>query len=203
MMKQIQSRFESLRRAHSDERGVSFMMVMILTLMVGALGVAALTMTGLENSMAGAMRMVEEGTDAAESCIGMGVKVIQQSIGDGVVPAQLIAPAGPVPATNAVILGQEINYTANSPDVAWGAGAVPNIVMNVNNYTVNGDIDKQFVKIRAGSGNEGGAQAATTDLFYRVDCQAVNAATGTTSRVIAVYQCLRAAGGDTCTPRFL
>ena len=177
------------------------MMVMVLTLMVGALGVAALTMTGLENSMAGAMRMVEEGTDAAESCIGMGVKVIQQSIGDGVIPAQLIAPAGPVPATNAVLLGQEINFTANSPDVAWGAGAVPNIVMNVNNYTVNGDIDKQFVKIRAGSGSDG--QAATTDIFYRVDCQAVNAATGTTSRVIAVYQCLRAGNGDTCTPRFL
>ena len=201
MMNQAQSRFESLMAAHADERGVSFMMVMILTLMVGALGVAALTMTGLENSMAGAMRMVEEGTDAAESCIGMGVKVVQQSIGDGIVPAQLIAPAGPVPATNAVILGQEINFTANSPDVAWGAGAVPNIVMNVNNYTVNGDIDKQFVKIRAGSGSDG--QAATTDIFYRVDCQAVNAATGTTSRVIAVYQCLRAGNGDTCTPRFL
>lgn len=201
MMKQTQRRFERLPHVTRDERGVSFMMVMVLTLMVGALGVAALTMTGLENSMAGAMRMVEEGTDAAESCIGMGIKVIQQSIGDGVIPAQLIAPAGPVPATNAVILGQEINYTANSPDIAWGAGAVPNIVMNVNNYTVNGDIDKQFVKIRAGSGSDG--QAATTDLFYRVDCQAVNAATGTTSRVIAVYQCLRAGNGDTCTPRFL
>lgn len=201
MGKQAHNQFERLRQARSDERGISFMMVMVLTLMVGALGVAALTMTGLENSMAGAMRMVEEGTDAAESCIGMGVKVIQQSIGDGVIPAQLIAPAGPVPATNAVILGQEINYTANSPDVAWGAGAVPNIVMNVNNYTVNGDVDKQFVRIRAGSGSDG--QAATTDIYYRVDCQAVNAATGTTSRVIAVYQCLRAGNGDTCTPRFL
>jgi Tfp pilus assembly protein PilX len=201
MVKPAHNRFERLMHVRSDERGISFMMVMVLTLMVGALGVAALTMTGLENSMAGAMRMVEEGTDAAESCIGMGVKVIQQSIGDGVIPAQLIAPAGPVPATNAVLLGQEINFTANSPDVAWGAGAVPNIVMNVNNYTVNGDIDKQFVKIRAGSGSDG--QAATTDIYYRVDCQAVNAATGTTSRVIAVYQCLRAGNGDTCTPRFL
>ncbi len=185
----------------ADQRGVSFMMVMILTLMVGALGVAALTMTGLENSMAGAMRMVEEGTDAAESCVGMGIKVIQQSIDNGTVPPALIAPAGPVPATNAVVLGQEINYISNSPDVAWGAGAVPNIVMNVNNYTVNGDIDKQFVKLRAGSQSTG--QAATTDSFYRIDCQAVNAATGTTSRVIAVYQCLKEGNGDTCTPRFL
>jgi len=200
-MKNLGRLCKGLENVAADQRGVSFMMIMILTLMVGALGVAALTMTGLENSMAGAMRMVEEGTDAAESCVGMGIKVIQQSIDNGTVPPALIAPAGPVPAANAVILGQEINYISNSPDVAWGAGAVPNIVMNVNNYTVNGDIDKQFVKLRAGSQSAG--QAATTDSFYRIDCQAVNAATGTTSRVIAVYQCLRQGGGDTCTPRFL
>lgn len=200
-MKNLGRLCKGLENVAADQRGVSFMMIMILTLMVGALGVAALTMTGLENSMAGAMRMVEEGTDAAESCVGMGIKVIQQSIDNGTVPPALIAPAGPVPAANAVILGQEINFVSNSPDVAWGAGAVPNIVMNVNNYTVNGDIDKQFVKLRAGSQSAG--QAATTDSFYRIDCQAVNAATGTTSRVIAVYQCLRQGNGDTCTPRFL
>ena len=178
------------------------MTVMMLTLMAGVLGVAALTMTGLENSTAGAMRMVEEGTDAAESCVGMGVKVIQQTIETGAVPPTLVAPAGPVPAGNAVFLGQEINFLLNNPDVAWGGGAVPNITMNVNNYVVNGDIDKQFVKIRAGSQNTGGiSQAPPTDSYYRIDCQAVNAATGTTSRVITVYQCL--VSGDTCQSRFL
>ena len=192
-----------LRCFSRDERGVSFMMVMILILMVGALGVAALTMSAMENSMAGAMRMVEEGTDAAESCVGMGIKVIQQSIDPGAVPAALVAPNGPVPATNALILGQEINYQRNSPDVAWGAGAVPNIVMNVNNYTVNGDIDSQFGKIHAGSGGSGGQTGPPMDYFFRIDCQAVNAATGATSHVIAVYQCLRDPAGDTCTPRFL
>lgn len=178
------------------------MTVMMLTLMAGVLGVAALTMTGLENSTAGAMRMVEEGTDAAESCVGMGVKVIQQTIETGAVPPTLVAPSGPVPAGNAVFLGQEINFLPNNPDVAWGGGAAPNITMNVNNYVVNGDIDKQFVKIRAGSQNTGGSsQAPPTDSYYRIDCQAVNAATGATSRVIAVYQCL--VSGDTCQSRFL
>lgn len=178
------------------------MTVMMLTLMAGVLGVAALTMTGLENSTAGAMRMVEEGTDAAESCVGMGVKVIQQTIETGAVPPTLVAPAGPVPASNALFLGQEINYLANNSDVAWGGLAAPNIMMNVNNYVVNGDIDKQFVKIRAGSQNTGGSsQAPPTDSYYRIDCQAVNAATGATSRVIAVYQCL--VSGDTCQSRFL
>ena len=138
-----------------DERGTSFMTVMIMMLMTGSLGVAALTMTGLENSMAGSIRMVEEGTDAAEACVGMAVNVIQQSIDPGAVPAALIAPAGPVPAANAAILSQEINGAPiamrNNPDVAVGAGNVPNLIMNVNNYVVNGDIDFLYSKQRAGS----------------------------------------------------
>ena len=190
-----------------NERGVSFMSVMIITLMTGVLGVAALTMTGLENSMAGAVRMVEEGTHAAESCLGMSVNVIQQSIDLGTVPANLIAPQGPVPALNAAILGSEINgISANNPDIAVGAGNNPNIVMNVNNYVVNGDIDFQFRKQKSGgtssiaAGYDGtGTGASSVDMFYRVDCTAANAATGATSHVIAVYDCL--AAGDGCTRR--
>ena len=171
-----------LRQRALDEQGVSFMTVMIITLMAGALGVAALTMTGLENSTAGAMRMVEEGTDAAESCVGMGVKIIQQTIETGAVPPTLIDPNGPVPASNALFLGQEINYLANNSDVAWGSGVVSirTSRMNVNSYVVVGDIDKQFVKIRSGSQNSSGSsQTPPTDSFYRIDCQAVNQATGT------------------------
>lgn len=190
-----------------NERGVSFMVMMILVLMTGVLGVAALTMTGLENSMAGAVRMVEEGTHAAESCIGTSVNVIQQSIDLGTVPPNLVAPQGPVPAANAAFLGQEINgVQVNNPDVAVGAGNAPNIVMNVNNYLINGDIDFQFRKQKAGgtptiaSGYDGtGTGAASVDMFYRIDCTAANAATGATSRVIAVYDCLSA--GDGCTRR--
>lgn len=178
------------------------MTVMIITLMAGALGVAALTMTGLENSTAGAMRMVEEGTDAAESCVGMSVKVIKETIDNGIVdPALTAANGGPVPTTNAVILGQEISFIRNSPDVAWGGGAaVPNIVMNVNNYIVNGDIDSQFVKLSPGQADDGGGQSPPVDVFFRIDCQAVNAATGATSRVIAEYQCFKK--GDSCLQRF-
>lgn len=193
---------KGLRQRALDEQGVSFMTVMIITLMAGALGVAALTMTGLENSTAGAMRMVEEGTDAAESCVGMGVKVIKESIDNGQVPAALISTnGGPVPATNQTVLGQEISFIRNSQDVAWGVGplVVPNLVMNVNNYVVNGDIDSQFVKLSAGQAGDG--QDQPVDIFFRIDCQAVNAATGATSRVIAEYQCFKS--GDSCMQRFL
>ncbi len=177
-----------------------FMTVMMIMLMAGTLGVSALTMTGLENSMAGAIRMVEEGTDAAESCVGMGVNVIQNSIDPGAVPATLIAPAGPVPAANAAILSQEIMGAPfamrNNPDIAVGAGNAPNLVMNVNNYVVNGDIDFLYSKQRAGS------DEATKDYFYRVDCTASNAANGATSHVIAVFDCLFM-GSDTCQRRSL
>lgn len=200
-------RASALGRMAGDERGISFMVMMILVLMTGVLGVAALTMTGLENSMAGAVRMVEEGTHAAESCIGTSVNVIQQSIDSGTVPPTLVAPQGPVPAANAAFLGQEINgLQVNSPDVAVGTGNAPNIVMNVNNYVVNGDIDFQYRKLKVGgtaslaSGYDGsGTGASSVDVFYRIDCTAVNAATGATSRVIAVYDCL--AAGDGCTRR--
>lgn len=182
-----------------DEQGVSFITVMMITLMAGTLGVAALTMTAMDNSTAGAMRMVEEGADAAESCVGMGVKVIKESVDDGIIPPSLIAPNGPVPATNAAVLGREINAIFNSPDVAWGVGAVPNLVMNVNNYVVTGDIDRQYSKHHMGMGGDGG-QGMTLDIFYRIDCQAVNASTGATSHVIAEYQCLL--NGDTCLDQF-
>lgn len=183
-----------------DERGTSFMTVMVIMLMTGSLGVAALTMTGMENSMAGSIRMVEEGTDAAESCVGMAVNVIQQSIDPGAVPATLIAPAGPVPAANAAILSQEINGAPfamrNNPDIAVGAGNAPNLIMNVNNYVVNGDIDFLYSKQRAGSDEN------TKDFFYRVDCTASNASNGATSHVIAVFDCLFM-GSDTCQRRSL
>lgn len=181
-----------------DERGTTFMTVMMIMLMAGTLGVSALTMTGLENSMAGAIRMVEEGTDAAESCVGMAVNVIQGSVDSANnLPAIYVAPAGPVPAPNQAVTYQEIVGTnRNNPDVAVGAGNAPNITMIVNSYLVNGDIDFLYSKRRAGSNDE------TMDFFYRVDCTAANAATGATSRVIAVFDCLHL-GSDTCQRRAL
>jgi hypothetical protein len=187
-----------------DERGTSFMTVMMIMLMTGSLGVAALTMTGLENSMAGAIRMVEEGTDAAEACVGMSVSVIQGSMdSDSNLPAIFLAPVGPVPAASAATTYQEIIgipfSIRNNPDVAVGVGNAPNITMTVNNYLVNGDIDFLYNKPKAGSGQ--GNDERTEDLFYRVDCTAANAATGATSRVIAVFDCLFGTDSDACKRR--
>ena len=183
-----------------DERGTSFMTVMMIMLMTGSLGVAALTMTGLENSMAGAIRMVEEGTDAAEACVGMSVNVIQRSVDSpNGLPAMFVGPLGPVPAaskdrTYDEIIGIPFSIR-NNPDVAVGGALPPNITMTVNNYLVNGDIDFLYSKPRAGSDPD------TLDFFYRVDCTAANAATGATSRVIAVFDCLFGTDSDSCKRR--
>lgn len=172
------------------------MTVMLLILIIGALGVAALTMTGMENSMAGAIRMVEEGTAAAEACVGSAVRAIRLTIEDPQMTgpaAALIAPQGPVPASNQGIFTQEINGTLrNNPDVAVGAGNAPNLVMNVNGYVVNGDID--FLYSRQRTGSDLAATDKVWDQYYRVDCLAANAATGATSRVVVTFDCLNQTG---------
>lgn len=180
------------------------MTVMMIMLMTGTLGVAALTMTGLENSMAGAIRMVEEGTDAAEACVGMSVNVIQGTMDSGNnLPAMFKGPLGPVPAASEVRTYDEVIgfpfSIRNNPDVAVGGALPPNITMTVNNYLVNGDIDFLYNKLRAGGGQ--GSDERTEDLFYRVDCTAANAATGATSRVIAVFDCLFGTDADGCKRR--
>lgn len=187
----------------SNERGTSFMTVMLVMLFIGALGVAALTMTGMENSMAGAVRMVEEGTDAAEACVGSAVRAIRLTIEDPQMTgpaAALIAPQGPVPTTNQAVFTQEINGTLrNYADIAIGAGNAPNLVMNVNGYVVNGDIDFLYSKRRTGS-DFADPDKPTYDQYYRVDCVAANAATGATSRVIVTFDCLNTTG-EGCVKR--
>lgn len=179
------------------------MTVMLLMLIIGALGVAALTMTGMENSMAGAVRMVEEGTDAAEACVGSAVRAIRLTIEDPQMTgpaAALIAPQGPVPAGNQGVFTQEINGTLrNHSDIAVGAGKAPNLTMNVNGYTVDGDIDFLYSKRRTGS-DFADPEKPTYDQFYRVDCVAANAATGATSRVIVTFDCLNTTG-EGCVKR--
>jgi Tfp pilus assembly protein PilX len=184
-------------RLSLNEQGTSFVTVMLLMLIIGSLGVAALTMTGLENSMAGAVRMVEEGTDAAEACVGTAVRAIRLTVDDPQMTgpaAVLLEPQGPVPASNQAVFTQEINGTLrNHSDVPTGTGNAPNLVMNVNGYVVNGDIDFLYSKPRVGS-DFADQDKQVRDQFYRVDCVAANAATGATSRVIVTFDCLNETG---------
>jgi Tfp pilus assembly protein PilX len=193
-----------MRPIAAGQRGIALLTVMMLMLIMTVIGVAAITVTGLENRMAGFTRTGESAATAADSCMGVGANVIRQvlaptNVGTGAVPlAYLSTVGGPVPATNSVILFQEIYgkdaaevSTKNSPDTAAG---VPNLVLTVNGFTVNGDIDFLYNENTAGTGK------SSTNL-YRINCVATNMATGTSSSVTAVYGCTFVSGSE-CTKKF-
>lgn len=197
----------------SNQSGMAMLTVMILLLIMTVIGLTAITVTGLENRIAGNVLGQATATTAAEACTGTAVNIIQQTIGASALPANYYAVGGPVPASNATTLQSEImgfpdgsgNPTENNPDVAVGSGAAPNTQVTVGAYTVSGDIDRLYAKAKEGTGiqshagNEGiggGAGAGGADIIYRADCTAQNTATGITNRVVAVYACTLT--GDTC-----
>ncbi|WP_455388000.1 pilus assembly PilX family protein [Petrachloros mirabilis] len=191
---------------------MAMLTVVMVMLMLTVLGIAAMTVSGLENNMAGLQRTMEASANAAESCLGTGANIIQQVFvpeSGSVVPLALLDNnGGPVPNGNQAVLQNElIGNPENLTDVPTGTGAAPNIVMpgGIGPYAVAGDIDRLYVKMRAGSGQqqfsayEGtgvGAGSNGVDVYFRISCVATNTATGTESRVAAIYAC--SLTGDGC-----
>ena len=165
---------------------------MLLLIVMTIIGIASVTVTGLENRMAGFGRTGEAGSSAAESCLGTAVRIIQDTIDNGSVPNGYLTtanPAGPVPPAMQAQLTNEIfgfNNNENNPDTADTA---PNTTVVVNNFTVNGDIDRLYAALKAGANAEFGGEAGGKEIRYRIDCVATNAATNTRSRITAVYAC--------------
>ncbi|MEK6786062.1 MAG: PilX N-terminal domain-containing pilus assembly protein [Nitrospirota bacterium] len=195
----------------NNERGFALFGVFLTILMMTALGIAAMTMTGLENRMAGSANSTDAAAAAAESCIGTGVNVIMQTLQERQVPLSYVGPAAVVPANAegaiAPTLTQEIMGQANNnADVSVGAGAAPDIQMTAGPFAVVGDIDRLYFKNKVGgslqfaSGYEGAAQGAAGgggEAIYQIDCTATLTATGAMSRIQAVFACV-SAGGESC-----
>ncbi|MEO5631874.1 MAG: hypothetical protein ABIQ24_04740 [Nitrospiraceae bacterium] len=196
-----------------NQQGIAILSILMLMLILTVLGIGAMTITGIENRVAGFASSMEASSAAADACIATGVKVIQQvqDVSNGLsVPTALLdnqIPPGPVPSTNKTQLEDEISGDLTAAaDAPIGppfppgiAAAVPNLVQTVGAYSVVGDIDFLYRKPRAGSGQQFGAGyegasvgggAGGTDLFYSVDCVATNTTTGMSSRITAVYSCL-------------
>lgn len=193
----------------NNDRGMAMLTVMMVLLMLTVLGIAAITVSGLGNTMAGLQRTMEASANAAESCLGTGANVIQQAFlpenGSQIPAALLDTSSGPVPSTNKSVLENElIGNPENNTDQASG---VPNLVMpgTIGPYRVVGDIDRLYVKMRAGSGQQQfaaydgagvGAGSNGVDAYFRISCLSTNTATGTESRVSAIYAC--SLTGDGC-----
>jgi len=196
-----------------NQQGIAMISILMLMLILTVLGIGAMTITGLENRVAGFASSMEASSAAADSCIATGVKVIQQVLDVSnatSVPTALLdnqTPPGPVPSSNKAQLEKEINGDPTAvadapigpPFPAGIAAAVPNLVQTVGAYSVAGDIDFLYRKQRAGSGQQFGAAydgtavgggAGGMDMFYSVDCVATNTATGMSSRIAAIYACL-------------
>jgi hypothetical protein len=200
-------------RFRENQQGIAMLSILMLMLILTVLGIGAMTITGLENRVAGFASSMEASSAAADACIATGVKVIQQvlDVSNGMsVPTALLnnqTPPGPVPSGNKAQLELEISGDPTAiPDAPIGppfpagiAAAVPNLVQTVGAYSVAGDIDFLYRKQRAGSGQQFGAAydgtavgggAGGVDMFYSVDCVATNTATGMSSRIAAIYSCL-------------
>ncbi len=185
-----------------NQRGIALLTVMLMLLILTILGIASITVTSMENRMAGFFRSTEAVVAAADSCEGLAVNIIQQTLSPpGVLPASFIAPTGPVPTANAAILWQEINGSSPLPSPAPpgtlaenyndSPATAPNFVMtNVPGFAINGDIDRLY--------SHNGAGTPTPELVYRITCIATNPATGSSSTVTSVYGCLF---GDTCVKK--
>lgn len=204
LVKETEAAGRSTKPMAVGQGGVALLTVMMMLLIMTILGVAALTTTGLENRMAGFSRTGESAATVADSCMGVGANIIRQALMPGnaaAIPLPFLsnaAPPGPVPATNAVILHDEIYgkdasgvSTKNSPDTTAG---VPNLVFTVNSFTVNGDIDYLYIE------NTAGTQATTN--VYRINCVATDVAAGTSSSVTAVFGCTLVKGSSECSKKF-
>ena len=188
--------------SRGNQRGVALLTVMIIALIMTILGIAAITVTGLETRMSGFVRTKEVVSTAAESCEGTAVNVIQQTLYYGMIqPAFLdnATPPGPIPAANSATVFSEISgQPLPSPPAAPNTIAenyndsptsAPNLrLTNIPGYTVQGDIDRMYKHLKEGQGD-------LKEIVYRITCVATNVATGSASTVTSVYKCTV---GDTC-----
>jgi Tfp pilus assembly protein PilX len=175
---------------------------MIIALIMTILGIAAITVTGLETRMSGFVRTKEVVSTAAESCEGTAVNIIQQTLYYGLIqPAFLdnATPPGPIPVSNSATVFSEISgQTLPSPPAPANtiaenyndsATTAPNLQLtNIPGYTVQGDIDRMYKHLKEGQGD-------LKEIVYRITCVATNVATGAASTVTSVYKCTV---GDTC-----
>lgn len=186
-----------------DQQGVTMLTVMMFMIILTVIGIGSLTISGLENRIAGFSRTAEAASAAAESCVGTAVNVIQQTLYAGTLP-NAFSPT-PVTAANAGAAGygllqQEImGQRDNDADTTATASADTSVI--IGGYAVNGDIDRLYVAPIPGASIEFGAAydkggGGSVYVYYRIDCVANQTASGVTNRITAIYACVIT--GESC-----
>jgi len=203
-----------------NEDGVAMLTILMLTVILTVIGIAAITTTSQDLKVTGGEKLRVTGVNAAEACMSSAVQIIQQTLQNSVVPTTLLgAGANPFIATNAAGLGtgagqnpiqaEIMGQSDKNPDTADfnAPGVAPNAVLTLTGYSVNMDIDRLYAKPKAGgslqfaAGYEGmaaGAAGGGIEIIYRIDCYAQNTsgAMQVNSRITGVYSCV--ATGQSC-----
>jgi len=200
--------------AGGREDGIALITVLMLTVILTVIGIAAFTTTSLDVQMAGGEKLREVTTNAGEACLSSGVQIIQQTMQNGVLPTTITNPVINNPST---LLSEILGSSAGNPDSAdpTSATPAPNAVLYIPTaanptYTVNMDIDYLY-QTNAGGGNmgmnqgyEGAGQGAVSSgmkNLYRIDCYAWNTSGPVLARshVTGVYACAKT--GSSCQPK--
>jgi Tfp pilus assembly protein PilX len=196
--------------------GVAMLTVLMLTIILTVIGIAAITSTTMDIKLAGGERLREASVNAAESCLSAGVQIIQQTLTNSAIPSTLTGtsgnpritlPLGTASGQNplqAEIMGQSDGNTDSAdPSVT----STRNAVLTLTGYTVNMDIDRLYAKPKAGGslqfaagyeGTGGGAAGGGIEIIYRIDCYAQSSSSSVTlaSHISGVYACV--ATGESC-----
>ena len=177
------------------EDGIAMLTILMLTLILTVIGIAAITTTTMDLKLAGGELMRETSTNTAEACMSTAAQIIQQTLTNSKIPARLLA--GPNPQINpnplkSEIMGEDgfeqLNDTADFQDPA----NAPNAVLTVGGFTVNIDIDRLFLRPKAGGSlkaSEGYSTGVPSfEVLYRISCYS-SGGSGTIGHITGVYAC--------------
>jgi Tfp pilus assembly protein PilX len=203
------------------EDGIAMLTVLMLTVVLTVIGIAAITTTTLDIRMAGGERLRESSVNASEACISSAVQIIQQTLANAAIPAALLPGSSSNPCigtfnpttstcatkTLGTAVGQnpiQAEIMGQSDENSDDVNTAPNAVLSLAQFTVNMDIDRLYAKPKAGgslafgAGSEGTGGAASIEILYRIDCSSRNTtgATQVAGRVTGVYACV--ATGESC-----
>ncbi|HEY3198294.1 MAG TPA: PilX N-terminal domain-containing pilus assembly protein [Nitrospirales bacterium] len=184
------------------EDGIAMLTILMLTVILTVIGIAAITTTTMDLKMAGGERMREASVNTAEACLSSAVQIIQQTLTNSGIPGTILG-AGNNPMITQFPLQSEImgvpgfEQSIDTADFADPARA-PNAVLTVAGFTVNIDIDRLFARPKPGgsltfaAGYEGtgaGAAGGGIEILYRINCYS-SGGPNTFGHVTGVYACV-------------
>jgi hypothetical protein len=176
-----------VNRIWGREEGIAMLTMLMLTLILTVIGIAAITTTSLDLWMAGGERVRESSVASEEACLSSGVAIIQQVLENATLPAAFLVPAANpfipalgVPPLNTLVAKIMAQYEGlPDPDTAdpTVVGTVgvppfsPNAVLTLAPYRVTMDIDRLYKRHVVGGPAEFG-EGVNIEILYRVTCYA-------------------------------